>query len=105
MDMCYDGTLVLPSSYAVMEEEEMMYVEGGGISARDALIWLGGAIFGGIVYDVFKAACIKVGAWAAMNAVAICTVVSRAVAITLLAGIAACYGTMIVKTYKTLLKK
>ena len=24
MDMCYDGTLVFPSSYAVMDEEEMM---------------------------------------------------------------------------------
>ena len=24
MDMCYDGTLVLPNSYAVMDEEEMM---------------------------------------------------------------------------------
>ena len=23
MDMCYDGALVLPSSYAVMNEEEM----------------------------------------------------------------------------------
>ena len=30
MDMCYDGTLVMPSSYALMDEEEMMYVEGGG---------------------------------------------------------------------------
>ena len=29
MDMCYDGTLVMPSSYAVMEEEEMCYLEGG----------------------------------------------------------------------------
>ena len=29
MDMCYDGTLVMPSSYAVMEEDEMSYVEGG----------------------------------------------------------------------------
>lgn len=27
MDMCYDGTLVLPSSYAVMDEEEMSYLE------------------------------------------------------------------------------
>ena len=27
--MCYDGALVLPSSYAVMNEEEMTYVEGG----------------------------------------------------------------------------
>ena len=32
MDMCYDGTLVMPSSYAVMEEDEMCYVEGGGWS-------------------------------------------------------------------------
>ena len=30
MDMCYDGALVLPSSYAVMDEEEMTYTEGGG---------------------------------------------------------------------------
>ena len=29
MDMCYDGALVLPSSYAVMDEEEMCYTEGG----------------------------------------------------------------------------
>ena len=29
MDMCYDGTLVMPSSYVLMDEEEMMYVEGG----------------------------------------------------------------------------
>ena len=29
MDMCYEGTLVMPSSYAVMNEEEMTYVEGG----------------------------------------------------------------------------
>ena len=28
MEMCYDGALVMPSSYAVMDEEEMMYVEG-----------------------------------------------------------------------------
>ncbi len=30
MDMCYDGALVMPSNYAVMSEEEMTYVEGGG---------------------------------------------------------------------------
>lgn len=30
MEMCYDGTLVMPSSYAVMDEEEMTYVEWGG---------------------------------------------------------------------------
>ena len=30
MELCYDGALVMPSSYAVMDEEEMTYVEGGG---------------------------------------------------------------------------
>lgn len=30
MDMCYDGALVMPSSYAMMEEEEMCYFSGGG---------------------------------------------------------------------------
>ena len=30
MDMCYEGALVMPRSYAVMDEEEMTYVEGGG---------------------------------------------------------------------------
>lgn len=29
MVMCYDGALVMPSSYAVMNEDEMTYVEGG----------------------------------------------------------------------------
>ncbi len=29
MEMCYDGALVMPSSYAVMDEDEMMHVEGG----------------------------------------------------------------------------
>ena len=32
MELCYDGALVLPSSYAVMDEEEMTYTEGGGRS-------------------------------------------------------------------------
>ncbi len=29
MEITYDGTLVMPSSYAVMDEDEMMYLEGG----------------------------------------------------------------------------
>lgn len=29
MEMCYDGALVMPSSYAVMDEEEMTYLDGG----------------------------------------------------------------------------
>ena len=37
MEMCYDGALVMPSSYAVMDEEEMTYVEGGGWSTYKGL--------------------------------------------------------------------
>lgn len=29
MEMCYDGVLVMPSSFAVMDEREMQYVDGG----------------------------------------------------------------------------
>ena len=29
MEMTYGGALVMPSSYAMMDEEEMMYLEGG----------------------------------------------------------------------------
>ena len=41
MDMCYDGALVLPSSYAVMDEEEMSYVEGGALSKVDKALIIG----------------------------------------------------------------
>ena len=30
MEMCYNGTLVMPQNYAVVTEDEMTYVEGGG---------------------------------------------------------------------------
>lgn len=29
MEMCYDGTLVMPANYAVVSEDEMTYVDGG----------------------------------------------------------------------------
>lgn len=32
MEMCYEGTLVMPSNYSDLDEEEMMYVDGGGIT-------------------------------------------------------------------------
>lgn len=31
MELCYDGTIIMPSSYAVMDNEEKMYVGGEGI--------------------------------------------------------------------------
>ena len=41
MELCYDGALVLPSSYAVMAEEEMSYVEGGALSKVDKALIIG----------------------------------------------------------------
>lgn len=32
MEMCYEGALVMPSSYAVMSEDEMTYMDGGSVS-------------------------------------------------------------------------
>lgn len=29
MEMCYDGALVMPNNYTVVDEEEMTYVDGG----------------------------------------------------------------------------
>lgn len=34
MEMCYDGTLVMPINYAVMNEDEMTYVEGGAKNVK-----------------------------------------------------------------------
>ena len=42
MEMCYDGTLVMPSSYAIMNEEEMTYLEGGWCLERQ---WWGYNIY------------------------------------------------------------
>ncbi len=40
MEMCYDGALVMPNNYAVVDEEEMTYVDGGSWASykgKDAL--------------------------------------------------------------------
>ena len=42
MDMCYDGTLVMPSSYAVMDEDEMSFTDGGWYVKRT---WYGCDIY------------------------------------------------------------
>lgn len=41
MEMCYDGVLVMPNSYVVMSEDEMMYVQGGALSKVDKAIIIG----------------------------------------------------------------
>ena len=29
MEMCYDGSLIMPSSYTLMNDDEMCYLNGG----------------------------------------------------------------------------
>lgn len=40
MKLCYEGELVMPSNYAVMNEEEMTYVEGGSARLRTVKSYL-----------------------------------------------------------------
>ena len=105
MEMCYDGTLVMPSSYAVIDEEEMTYVEGGGVFSFDSAIrYIGNLVLGNVIWWALKMAVKKTGAWAAIHAAGIVAIGSRVVAIGLLAGIASCYGYAIYKTYKQLVR-
>ena len=53
MEMCYDGALVMPSSYAVMSEEEMTYVEGGFAISK--------SVFKYTVTAVVVASCVALG--------------------------------------------
>ncbi|WP_303863705.1 hypothetical protein [Alkalibaculum bacchi] len=32
MEMCYDGALVMPSKFVVIDKEEMMYLDGGKVT-------------------------------------------------------------------------
>lgn len=70
MEMCYDGALVMPSSYAVMNEEEMMYVEGGKFSwgkaknmAYTALKYVLGAFVAGVTAKLLESAITACAAW------------------------------------------
>lgn len=51
MELCYEGGLVMPSSYAMMDEEEMTYVEGG----HSISTWIVGALI--------DTACALMGIW------------------------------------------
>lgn len=58
MEMTYDGRLVMPTSFATMDEEEMTYVEGGFRAKSSTVAWwinvawatvsLGFGLYGGI---------------------------------------------------------
>lgn len=91
MDMCYDGALVMPSSYAVMDEEEMCYVEGGG-KFYDACVWILTQAVGGIIGGAsFAAVCAVIAKRAAIKAAVSAAVAvipwSRVAAVAILTGV------------------
>lgn len=110
MEMCYDGTLVMPSSYAVMSEEEMTYVEGGSWSSYtgwDAIAQL--TVIAGCAYTT-GAAMKKVGASilaTASTAIGLIAAVSLVVGFSVLAGatayqamLAVCAASFMVSSWK-----
>lgn len=56
MEMCYGGALVMPNSFAVMDEDEMMYVEGG-MSKRDMALNLLLGVVAGIIGNKLSKYC------------------------------------------------
>ena len=60
MELCYDGTLVMPSNYVSVGSSEMEYIDGGALSNSDKA-WIVGIA---IVSAVAIGAAIWVGAWA-----------------------------------------
>lgn len=91
MEMCYDGALVLPSSYVVMNEEEMTYTEGGE-KFYDAVVWcltqavagiIGGASYAAVCWAIGKRAVIKNAVLAAVSSIPW----SRVAAVGILAGV------------------
>lgn len=65
MEMCYDGALVMPSSYAVMDQDEMTYVDGGFYIPRKTVDFVVHSVMalvgGGIAKKFWSAGSIKAG--------------------------------------------
>jgi len=54
MEMCYYGALVMPKNYAVVTEEEMTYVDGGGILIAGLVLCYGSTAAAAIAGAVVK---------------------------------------------------
>lgn len=50
MEMTYGGALVMPSSYAMMDEEEMMYLEGGALTTAQKALIIAGVVAAGFAF-------------------------------------------------------
>jgi hypothetical protein len=48
MELCYDGTLVMPRNFVAVEDDEMEYIDGG-LSAQDTILSLLIGVVGSII--------------------------------------------------------
>lgn len=103
MEMCYDGALVMPSSYAVMDEEEMTYVEGGAskfVSKSNCIDGLAGigisspylALTGALCYTMAKMLIRKISKIAGLAATIVSFVLTWAVGQVVAFGVALARG-------------
>ena len=109
MEMCYDGALVMPKNYAVVNEEEMEYVDGGASwSGKRFVRNLAGfvGLIGGfgyfldkicegwekLAYYGFAVVCNKISRFMISIGIKVATVNAVAAGIILVGGIAAVYG-------------
>ncbi len=65
MEMCYDGTLIMPNSYVVMQEEEMSYVDGGIYFSNRTLCTIGKAVFYSAAYNPIGTVLVGLGVYKA----------------------------------------
>ncbi len=98
MEMCYAGAIAMPSSYVVMNEEEMTYTEGGYYISNQKLKDITWGIFMSVAFNpigttlcalgIQKVASILMGGWSVICAKI--GVISKAIGIALeIVGIAA----------------
>ena len=102
--MTYGGALVMPSSYAMMDEEEMMYLEGGD-KLLDTVNYMlkeaYEAIWGYVAVAAFLKAVEAVPAViAGVKAALVALPWSRIAAASILAGVVVSYGAIVYGLYK-----
>lgn len=93
MELCYDGALVMPSSFVMMDEEEMTYVEGGAkkliktiSAAQCSRLAAAACIIGGLVTAVAGLATVVSAVASVMSCGTLSAVTAICAGITAVAG-------------------
>ena len=67
--MCYNGALVMPRNYVVVNNNEMQYIDGGISSTWNTTAGTAGSYYNGMYWAFAALACVYVGSCAALGAV------------------------------------